>query len=106
MLNPVGTISGTVVLPSSEGNTLLFAPLMVIGEDGELELFNFITAGFGDHADQAAEEVLLNLTRYVPNERTVISLPVNEIIEAPLTIVFTPFVRVAIVTPSFCHSYA
>jgi hypothetical protein len=56
-------MSGTVVLPSTEGSTLLFAPLMVMGDEAVVELFNLITAGFGDHADQPADDDLLNLTR-------------------------------------------
>ena len=92
--------------PSTDGNTLLLAPFIVIACEGVLVLFSFITAGLGENADHAADAVRLNRTRYVPKDRTVISFPVYEMIDVPLTMVLTPFVRVAMVTLSFCHSYA
>ncbi len=91
------------MLPSSAGSTLLAAPLIVIG-GVIVVVFSFTTAGLGENNDHSDVAVLLNLTRYVPNDFTFISLPVNEMTSAGCRIVFTPLVRVAIVTESFCHS--
>ena len=92
------------MLPSTDGSTLLFAPLIVMGTDADVLLFDLITAGFGENSDHGDDAVLLKRTLYEPKERTVTSFPVKVMMDVPFTIVFTPFVRVAIVTPSFCHS--
>src|SRR5687768_17374673 len=103
-MNPAGSLSGTVALPSNAGNTLLLAPLIVIGAVCVIP-FTLTIAGFGEKTDHAAEAVRLNRTRKVPVVFTMISLPVKEVTCSDSTMVFTPLVRVAIVTPSRCHSY-